>query len=222
MTKRKLKPFAVSILYVLSIVMLVLSMYFIQGIISNAVLKDKETNSKEGINIEDIITDNDYDINNNDIPVVNTDSQIIRPYQDDSIKIVKNYYDYKADNENQEKSIIYYENTYMQNSGIDYAGTNEFDVVSILDGTVISINEDDILGTTVQIKHSNDLISVYQSMGSVNVNTNDTITQGTVIGKSGESNISSDLGNHLHFELYYQGSVVNPEEYFGKLLGELN
>ena len=139
MTKRKLKPFAVSILYVLSIVMLVLSMYFIQGIISNAVLKDKETNSKEGINIEDIITDNDYDINNNDIPVVNTDSQIIRPYQDDSIKIVKNYYDYKADNENQEKSIIYYENTYMQNSGIDYAGTNEFDVVSILDGTVISI-----------------------------------------------------------------------------------
>ena len=110
----------------------------------------------------------------------------------------------------------------MQNSGVDYAGSTEFDVVSILDGTVVSVTDDDILGTTIQIKHSNDLISVYQSMGSVNVQENDAITQGTVIGKSGESNISSDLGNHLHFELYHQGSVVNPEEYYGKLLGELN
>ena len=63
MTKRKLKPFAVSLLYVLSIVMLVFSMYFIQGIISNAILKDKGSDNQEGINIEDIITDNDYDAN---------------------------------------------------------------------------------------------------------------------------------------------------------------
>ena len=110
----------------------------------------------------------------------------------------------------------------MQNSGIDYTGSTEFDVVSILDGTVISVSDDDILGTSIQIKHSNDLVSVYQSMSNVTVKENDTVTQGTVLGKSGESNISSDLGNHLHFELYHQGSVVNPEEYYGKLLGELN
>lgn len=223
MTKRKLKPFAVSMIYALSIVMLVLSIYFIQGIISNTVLKDKETEKmNDGVNIENIITDSDYDTNTNDIPVVNTDSQIIRPFMDESVKVVKSYYDYQADSSSQENSILYYENTYMQNSGVDYAGSTEFDVVSILDGTVVSVTDDDILGTTIQIKHSNDLISVYQSMGSVNVQENDTITQGTVIGKSGESNISSDLGNHLHFELYHQGSVVNPEEYYGKLLGELN
>lgn len=225
MTKRKLKPFAVSMIYVISAVMLVLSMYFIQGIIENTVLKDKESTTEQtGIIIEDIITDKDNEVNTNteDIPVVNTDSQIIKPYMDESIKIAKNYYDYQSDNTTQENSIIYYENTYMQNSGVDYAGSSEFDVVSILDGTVVSVSEDDILGTTIQIKHSNDLVSVYQSMGTVNVKENDVVTQGTIIGKSGESNISKDLGNHLHFELYRAGSVVNPEEYYGKLLGELN
>ncbi len=221
MTKRKLKPFAVSIIYVLSIVMLVFSMYFIQGIISNAVLKEDESNITD--NIEDeIIVNTDDEVNVEDIPVVNTDSQIIRPYIDESVKIARNYYDYQADTTSQENSIIYYENTYMQNSGIDYTGSTEFDVVSILDGTVISVSDDDILGTSIQIKHSNDLVSVYQSMSNVTVKENDTVTQGTVLGKSGESNINSDLGNHLHFELYHQGSVVNPEEYYGKLLGELN
>lgn len=222
MTKRKLKPFAVSMLYALSIVMLVLSMYFIQGIISNNVLKSQETAKEEGIDIEQIITDSDYENNSEDIPVVNTDSQIIRPYSDSSVKIAKDYYDYQADATSQENSIIYYENTYMQNSGIDYVGNTEFDVVSILDGTVVSVNDDDILGTTIQIKHSNDLVSVYQSMSNVSVKENDTVTQGTVIGKSGESNIGKDLGNHLHFELYRSGSIVNPEEYYGKLVGELS
>ena len=42
-----------------------------------------------------------------------------------------------------------------------------------------------------------------------------------VIGKSGEANVSPELGNHLHFELYYQGSVVNPLDYYDKLIGEL-
>ena len=78
------------------------------------------------------------------------------------------------------------------------------------------------MGKTIKIKHSNDLISVYQSMGSVEFKVNDTVTQGTIIGKSGENNVSKDLGNHLHFELYYQGNVVNPENYYGKLLGELS
>ena len=98
---------------------------------------------------------------------------------------------------------------------------SEFEVVSILDGTVTEVNDDEVMGKTIKIKHSNDLVSVYQSMGSVDVKVNDSVVQGSVLGKSGTSNVSSDLGNHLHFELYYQGSVVNPENYYDKLLGEL-
>ena len=57
---------------------------------------------------------------------------------------------------------------------------------------------------------------------SVDFKVNDTVGQGAIIGTSGENNISRDLGNHLHFELYYKGNVVNPDDYYGKLTSELN
>ena len=216
MTKRKLKPFVVPVIYVLSIAVLIGSVYVIERAINTAVLKNKEIQevNDDALNQEEVITDVE--------PVVSNDPQIIRPYVDSNVKVVNNYYNKESDNATQENSIYYYGDTYMQNSGVDYATGNEFDVVSILDGTVMEVTEDEVMGKTIKIKHNNDLISVYQSMGVINFKKDDTVTQGTVIGKSGENNISTDLGNHLHFELYYQGKVVNPEDYFGKLLGELN
>ena len=215
MTKRKLKLFVVPMVYVLSIAMLITSVYFIERIVNKAIFKDVEVEDVE--EVEDVVDESVT----NDVPVVNTDPQIIRPYTNEAVKVVKSYYDYKADNASQENSIVYYGDTYMQNSGVDYSSGSEFDVVSILDGTVMEVVDDEIMGKTIKIKHSNDLISVYQSMGSIDLSVNDSVSQGAIIGKSGESNISRDLNNHLHFELYYQGSVVNPEDYYGKLLGEL-
>lgn len=211
-------------IYTISLILLVAGVYLIERSVGNSVFES--SNEKELIE-EVVDTNNDMDINSNintDIPVVNTDTQIIRPYTDSSVGIVNNYYDYKADSSDQENSILYYEDTYMQNSGVDYASSDNsqvFDVVSILDGTVSSVSSDDILGNIVEIKYSNDLMGVYQSLGEVLVNVDDNIVQGQVIGKSGEANIGVDMGSHLHFELYYQGVVVNPEEYYGKLLGEL-
>ena len=37
-----------------------------------------------------------------------------------------------------------------------------------------------------------------------------------MIGKSGTNSIDKELGNHLHFELYLNSQVVNPEDYFDK------
>ncbi|MBQ8681921.1 MAG: M23 family metallopeptidase [Bacilli bacterium] len=220
MKKRKLKPFVVPLMYVASIAMLIGSVYCIEKIVNNAVLQGSEVEE-----VEEVILDSSEEVIEEpvvDVPVVNTDPVIMRPYINGNVKIVKNYYDYQADATRQEESIVYYGNTYMQNSGVDYGmdGT-EFEVVSILDGTVTEVVDDEIMGKTVKIKHSNDLISVYQSLGSVDVAVNTTVTQGTIIGKSGEANVSTELGNHLHFELYYQGSVVNPENYYDKLLGQL-
>ena len=111
----------------------------------------------------------------NDVPVVSTGSSIVRPYLDNSVSIAKTFYDYTGEASEQENSIIYYEGTYMQNSGVDYASDNVFDVISILDGTVISVENNDLLGSTVQIRHSNDLISVYQSLSEVSVKKDDQI-----------------------------------------------
>ena len=156
------------------------------------------------------------------IPVVNEEETIIkRPYLDDSIKILKGYYDYKDDSESQENSLIYSENTYIQNSGVSYGNGEVFDVISILDGIVIDVKEDNLLGKIIEIRHSNDLISIYQSLGEVNYKINDAVVQGDVIGKSGISNISPELNNHLHFELIVNGLTVNPENYYDKNLNDL-
>ena len=63
----------------------------------------------------------------NEIAVMNEKVKIINPYLDSAVTIGKNYYDYKETAENQEKSIVYYDGTYMQNSGISYKHTENFE-----------------------------------------------------------------------------------------------
>ena len=155
------------------------------------------------------------------IPVVNTDVKIIRPYTNDQVKIVKSFYDYKADAEAQEKSLIYYEGTYMPSSGISYSSGEAFDVVAIYDGKVKEIKEDTTLGNVLTIEHENGVVSVYQSISDIKVNEGDTVVVGQAIAKSSTSNISTDLGNHLYFELIIDGICVNPEIYYDKSINEL-
>ena len=213
MTKRKLKPFVVPVLYSLTVVVFVFCLYMIQLIIGKVTFKEEnqDTNYVDSEIIEP----------NNQLPVVTNETVIIRPYTASNVSIAKDFYDYKAEADKQKDAIIYYENTYMQNSGVDYKSEEVFDVVSILDGTVIEVKEDAILGNVVQIKHTNDIISVYQSLSGVDVKKEDKILAGQIIGKSGQSNINKDIGNHLHFELYYQGQIVNPEEYYDKNVEDL-
>ena len=186
----------------------------LQGRLSNDLLfKDKKnTNYVDG----EIVSEYDKDI-----PVVSTSSKIVRPYLDSKVSIYKTFYDYQGEADNQEKSIILYEDTYMQNSGVDYTSDSSFDVISILDGTVINVYENKILGTSIEVRHSNELISVYQSLSDVTVKEGDNVIQGQILAKSGLSNINKELSNHLHFELYYKGSIVNPEEYYNKSVDEL-
>lgn len=221
MRKRKLKKVFVPVIYVMSIAMLFGSVYFIESLIRTQIFKSDEVD--EVIETLDEADEDEYiyEVREN-IPVISTDILITRPYVNASVKIVKDFYDYRDDAANQEESIVYYGNTYMQNSGVDYGMGEEFEVVSILDGTVMEVIDDDIMGKTIKIKHSNELISVYQSMGSVDVKQDDKVTQGMIIGRSGVANVSSDLGNHLHFELYFNGMVVNPEEYYDKSVNELS
>ena len=188
-------------------------MYFAGRLSNDLLFKDKKnTNYVDG----EIVSE--YD---NDIPVVSTSSKIVRPYLDSKVSIYKTFYDYQGEADNQEKSIILYEDTYMQNSGVDYTSDSSFDVISILDGTVINVYENKILGTSIEVRHSNELISVYQSLSDVTVKEGDNVIQGQILAKSGLSNINKELSNHLHFELYYKGSIVNPEEYYNKSVDEL-
>ena len=93
-----------------------------------------------------------------------------------------------------------------------------FDVVSVLDGTVTDVKQDDILGNVVEIKNGNDYVTTYQSLSEVAVKKGDSVTQGQVIGKSGTNKLDKDMGNHLHFELYTNGQIVDPNLYIDKEL----
>ena len=145
----------------------------------------------------------------NYIPTVSEDNSITKPYVTDEVEVYKDYYDYKENDDERKKSIIYYENVYMQNSGIDYSSKNTFDVVSVYDGTVINVKEDEMLGKCVEIRHSDDLISIYQSLDNINVSVDDTVKRGQVIATSGKNNLYKDIDNSLHFELIYKGINVS-------------
>ena len=210
MKKRlKLKSFVMPSLYLVAVFTLVLSIFFV----TKNLEKEEQPENLEYVS-EEIIPQED-------IPVVNVESTIIRPYSDTSVKVAKYFYDYQGDQEKQKNSIIYHENTYMQNSGVDYQLDTTFDVLAVLDGTVVEVKEDELLGKIVQIRHDNELISVYQSLSEINVKKDDKVKQGQVIGKSGTCELGKELNNHLHFELYHNGQVIDPETSFDKKISEL-
>ncbi len=160
-------------------------------------------------------------ITREDIPVVNTKTTIIRPYTDSDVKIVKNYYNYQGTEDEQKESIIYYEDTYMPSSGVSYGKDEEFDVVAILDGKVTKVSNDDTLGNIVTIEHENGIVSTYESIKDITIKEGDTVKQGDKLATSSTANITSDLKNHLYFELSVKEQIVNPEDYFDKSIDEI-
>lgn len=205
MKKRKLKAFVIpttlATLGVLSI--------------TTALVLTKPTNTLQEKEIIDYVSNS---IISENMAVINTKTKVIYPYTDSLVKVGKDYYNYKGSSEEQEKSIIYHENTYIQNSGIDFTSENAFEVVSVLDGTVSNVKEDEVLGKIIEINHSNEFVTVYQSLSEANVKKGDTVFQGQVIGISGTSELNKELGNHLHFEFYVGGQIVNPTLYLDKEL----
>lgn len=207
--KRQLKKSVVYGLYALSFTLLV-------GGIAILGFAAKEVSEQEVEYVSKGILDYEEKV-----PVVNTEVKIVRPYTDSEVKVSKNFYDYQAEAETQEQSLIYYEGTYMPSSGVSYSKGDAFDVVSILDGTVKEVSDDTTLGNVITIQHENGITSVYQSVGEISVKADDIVTSGQIIAKSATSNISTDLGNHLYFELIVDGVCVNPENYYDKAIDEL-
>ena len=151
MKRRKLKPYVLPTLLLLAIT----SIIFGTAMITNNLKEEKPDDSPTSYVTSTILEEEE--------PVINETKTMINPYTDTTVTIGKNYYDYKADAETQEKSIIYHDNTYVQNSGTDFVSENVFDVVAVLDGSVTDVKEDDTLGKVVEIKHDNGYISIYQS-----------------------------------------------------------
>ena len=154
------------------------------------------------------------------LPVIDTTKKMINPYTSQDVTIGKTYYDYQGDENAQINSIVVHDNTYMQNTGIDYVSEKEFEVVAVLEGNVTDVKDDEMLGKIIEIKHDNGYVTSYQSLGETLVKKGDIVNQGQVIGKSGTNELDKDLGNHLHFEIYENSQAMNPEQYLNKEIKE--
>ena len=109
----------------------------------------------------------------------------------------------------------------MKNTGVLYQADETFDCVAVLNGTVLNIKKDDILGNVVEIEHNANLRTIYYSLGEVQVQVGEVLNQGDLIGTSGENNINNQQSNLL-FEVYYNGTLLNPEEFYQMDVATLN
>ena len=133
---------------------------------------------------------------NRSVPIISIPDTLSIPVKE-GIDIARYFYEKDSPVEKKVKSIVYYEGTYMPNTGIDYSNKDTFDVLAVFDGTVIDVVEDELLGKTVKIRHNNELISVYQGLDNIEVKSGDTIFLGQKIATSGTSKINKKIDDFI-------------------------
>jgi len=149
------------------------------------------------------------------------------PLEGEEVTVAKSYYDQTADTTTQVNSLFYYkvgETMYSHESkGISLKDTNNetVNVVAALSGKVASVKDEILKGTVVTIEHENGVETVYTGVYNVNVEAGDEVEQGTVLGKTGLSQLEPDSGNVIHFEVLKDDVKVNPETVIDKKLGDL-
>lgn len=103
-------------------------------------------------------------------------------------------------------------NAAQKHFGIDIvAGANEV-IKSALEGTVVIADFTAETGYVIGVQHGNNLMTLYKHNSALLKSVGDHVRAGEVlaiIGNTGEFS----TGPHLHFELWYNGSPVNPLEY---------
>jgi murein DD-endopeptidase MepM/ murein hydrolase activator NlpD len=96
--------------------------------------------------------------------------------------------------------------------GVDIAANRNEAIKAILDGTVIFSDWTLETGYIVCLQHQNQLISVYKHNSSLLRQQGELVKAGETISFVGGSGELS-TGPHLHFELWYDGNPVDPEEF---------
>lgn len=101
-------------------------------------------------------------------------------------------------------------NEYQNHLGTDIVAEPGNVICSTLDGTVILSTWTMQTGYTIQIQHSNNILSVYKHVVDVFVKEGKKVKAGEAIAVFGNSGELSS-GPHLHFELWHNGKPINPE-----------
>lgn len=212
MKKRKLRGYVLPSIYFVVICTLAVGIAFY----SKSLLKEQIPDIDEHYNYSMSVFEQD-DTNTVETSI---NEYASKPFMGDDAKIVKDFYKEEDTPEGQENSLIYYENTYMQNTGILYGSETVFDIVAAIDGKVKDIKQDEILGTVLTLEGKNNVRCIYYTLGEVLVKVDDEVHQNDIIAKSGQGKIDTTKQTLL-FEVYINGKLTNPNTFYEKKLTEL-
>jgi murein DD-endopeptidase MepM/ murein hydrolase activator NlpD len=86
-------------------------------------------------------------------------------------------------------------------------------VSAALDGTIIFTGWTMETGYVVEIQHTNNLVTIYKHNASLLMETGDLVHAGEAVSIVGDSGELYTSGPHLHFEIWYKGSPLDPEKH---------
>lgn len=92
--------------------------------------------------------------------------------------------------------------------GVDIANTKGTAIVSSIDGTVTVCNENNGYGKYIEVVNE-DITTRYCHLDKITIKEGNQVTAGNKIGEMGMTGQAT--GNHLHFEILYEGKRVNPQ-----------
>lgn len=96
--------------------------------------------------------------------------------------------------------------------GVDLVADQNEAIKATLDGTIIFSAWTIETGYTIGIQHSQNLMSVYKHNSVLLKEEGNIVKAGEAIAIIGETGLYS-TGTHLHFELWFDGTAVNPLDY---------
>lgn len=102
--------------------------------------------------------------------------------------------------------------TKAEHLAVDVVGSPNSRISCVLDGTVIFSGWTMDTGYSIYIQHENNLVSVYKHNAELLKDIGDKVKAGdaiAIMGNTGELT----TGPHLHFELWHNGTALNPETY---------
>lgn len=101
----------------------------------------------------------------------------------------------------------------LRHFGTDIVTRPNSYVDAALDGTVIFTGWTLETGYVIQLQHSNNIVSVYKHNASLLKSIGDQVRTGEAIAVVGDSGELYTSGPHLHFEIWYKGSPLDPEKH---------
>lgn len=132
------------------------------------------------------------------------------------VDVVRGYYDRNdksATVQTLAKALVHYDNSYTGSKGYDLAVAKRdvaFSIVAASSGTVSDVYDSPVMGETVVVAGANGYSTIYQSLGTVDVQHGEHVLMGQKIGTSGTNVLEANMGNHLFFEVQKNGVVIDP------------